>query len=1360
MNLVREAPYQPFVSMLNSEGFETETERRSTVEMAHEALEIADWLHKQGVKSSDRVVLVFFPGAEMLISWWACVLLGAIPLPVPPPLRLLSDLETLGALVKVTNSKVALSHNAYRNVSSLMSAKTRFTSFFGGSFFFFSKNEIETFLNSTFLLPGKAPQWPSQLKWLYIDGPSTNSKSSRRNFDVDTPRKVAKRIRKYADGVNADSIAYLQLTSGSTGLPKAVIISHKAGLKNAFMNAGQPSACHDLGSVFETRMADKDFQEGPKKIWKTKPSSPLPIERSIVVWVPYYHDFFFFLCSIGFSFGLAMMIMSPLDFLQNPVVWLQAMQRYNSFMTGGPNFAFEYLISKSKLEERKKIRFERPVFLLNGGEPAQFRTLKRFCADTGLKMTDFYNAYGMAEAVSGVSSQRIVPEAIIFVDGQILHKESRVVVLDEVHPKAKALFAVGPRTLDLLGEGKGKYIVVNPETREELPHGLVGELWYHSFLTGKGYWGWEKGKNEEVFNCVPSKRGTAEPGEEYLATGDRGFIYNDKVFLIGRFKSTIIIRGHNFEPTDIEFRIGVCHKSIREGCCLAMAVSNSDTGTEDLHVLAEVRDTKLSQEGFEEVAQSVRDTLSQFFGLNCPRVCLAAPKEAVVKTTSGKPRRGIIKDKYLDDQISFLYVSSIAVENSIIEEKYKLEEEQERSPGPLTEQEIFEWMERTLLHFLPPGQKIQLTKETSISELGLSSVQLAELSKRFQTHFSPNTNFAVAFFSVDSLGDLITEAINLCEGKSGQKKKSTATSRGASRGEEEITQNSDEIESAPSLPEPIAIIGMGCQLGGNVKSVDDFWDILLNEQNTFGPIPKGRRGPAKDEPYLRVVSMIPDLSTAVPNVKVGPKEAEPMNLVFLDSCQQAISSVSPGPASNGSKTGIWVGQTASPTAPDLLESYKDPIDTTFTLASVASFASHALKLNGPISSLDSTCSSSILALSHACDALRTGTVDTAFVGGISLSHFPSSSGMYSLLSPTGRCHPMDEEGDGVIRGEGCVVFICETLSKAKERGHTIHGLIRGCAVRTSGNNPRLKFNPPNVTLMSETMKVALEESGLESSQISMFEMNCAANPIADGMEFEALSRAYLDDRDVRLLLSTPKANVGHCEAASGMVGLLKLLLQLKHRTVPANPATTNVLSSIDFDRPPSYWPVKGEPVTGVCSNSSSRFGAVNSYGVSRSYGHAILEVADDQQYFPFPSRHPQAKSFSIPQFHSRVPLHDSLARDDHSSFTLLHPQLSTQFSGYHKIVEYLRLESTRKYLIEAQSKRMFPTKVIDSLNEMGIGQLFADGGVVVESLLSEMAQVDLGLALIYFSTLKTLVFGAVGIISFFFTFCKLYCVGL
>ncbi|HEX4148430.1 MAG TPA: fatty acyl-AMP ligase, partial [Pirellulales bacterium] len=336
--------------------------------------------------------------------------------------------------------------------------------------------------------------------------------------------------------ISADMLAFLQYTSGSTGTPKGVMLSHKNLMHN----------CAMISHGFE-----------------------LTRSGSGMFWLPSYHD-------MGLVGGILQpifvgrpnVLMSPMSFLTRPYRWLQAISRYRTTVSGGPNFAYDLCVRKVTAEQRDKLDLSNWVLAFNGAEPVRAETLDRFTEmfePCGFRREVFYPCYGLAEATLLVSGgQKYVAPVVRAFEAKAL--ENR-----EVEPLTVG--AEGGRLL--VGTGQAlldqAILIVQPQTRLRCAPGEVGEIWVRGPSVAQGYWR-RREETEHSFRARISDTGEGP----FLRTGDLGFFDGSELFIAGRLKDLIIIRGLNHYPHDIELTVEKSHASLRPGCGAALSVDIDD----------------------------------------------------------------------------------------------------------------------------------------------------------------------------------------------------------------------------------------------------------------------------------------------------------------------------------------------------------------------------------------------------------------------------------------------------------------------------------------------------------------------------------------------------------------------------------------------------------------------------------------------------------------------------------------------------------------------------------------------------------------------------------------------------------------
>lgn len=410
-----------------------------------------------------------------------------------------------------------------------------------------------------------------------------------------------------------EDVCYLQYTSGSTADPKGVMVSHG-------------NLMHNLDII-------RQHFENTK-------------ETRAVVWLPPYHD----MGLIGgimepIFVGFPVNLMSPFTFLEKPLLWLKAISRYRANCSGGPNFAYELCIQRISEQERESLDLSCWDLAFNGAEPVRPETIDRFSREfavSGFRKEAFYPCYGLAEATLFVTGGRKtdLPKKIS-INEELLNVNQ--IVLDHT-PKGKKL----------IGSGKAyqneKVLIVNPDTNALCPENQVGEIWVKSESVARGYWEKEE-ETKKTFNAYIGKN---EEGP-FLRTGDLGFINDGELYVTGRVKDLIIIRGRNHYPHDIELTVENSHEALQPGSGAAFSIEVD--GAERLVIVQEVKRTYRNP-NVEEIGQAVRTAVFEAHEIQVYALVLI-PMMSLPKTTSGKIQRQLSKKKYLNNEFQIIGESRI-----------------------------------------------------------------------------------------------------------------------------------------------------------------------------------------------------------------------------------------------------------------------------------------------------------------------------------------------------------------------------------------------------------------------------------------------------------------------------------------------------------------------------------------------------------------------------------------------------------------------------------------------------------------------------------------------------------------------------
>ncbi len=413
---------------------------------------------------------------------------------------------------------------------------------------------------------------------------------------------------------DASTVSHLQYTSGSTGTPKGVVIDHGSVMHNEYMIA----------------LANGHFETGAAGICG-------------VSWLPFQHD-------LGLVAGMLqavyvggpLVVLSPLTMLQRPFVWLEAISRFRAHTSAGPNFAYDLCVRRLSPEERAALHLSSWSVAGLGAEPVRARTIDGFAAafaSSGFRREAFYPSYGLAEATLMVAGgERLRQPVIVGASAAALKRNEAVVrgLEAENVGDVRPLVGCGHAWLDQ------RIMIVDPNTRQPCPTGQVGEIWVCGPSVAKGYWQ----RPDETQHTFHARLSDTDEGP-FLRTGDFGFFHAGELFITGRLKDVLIVRGQNHYPQDIESTVQGLDPAFRAD---AGAVFQAERdGIERLVIVQEV---SRPPKHFDStaVARRVRQTIAERHGIEVDEV-LFVRSVTLPKTTSGKIQRHACRAAYESGQL-------------------------------------------------------------------------------------------------------------------------------------------------------------------------------------------------------------------------------------------------------------------------------------------------------------------------------------------------------------------------------------------------------------------------------------------------------------------------------------------------------------------------------------------------------------------------------------------------------------------------------------------------------------------------------------------------------------------------------------
>lgn len=436
------------------------------------------------------------------------------------------------------------------------------------------------------------------------------------------------------------------------------------------------------------------------------------------------------------------------------------------------------------------------------------------------------------------------------------------------------------------------------------------------------------------------------------------------------------------------------------------------------------------------------------------------------------------------------------------------------------------------------------------------------------------------------------------------------------------------MSDSANVAEPIAVVGMGCRFAG-ASNIDDYWRLIRDAVDMTGEIPASRwdvdalYDPTGNTPgkmttrWGGFLEKIDCFDAAF--FGISPREAEkmdPQHRLLLEVVWEALEYGGLAPARlRESSTGVFVGVGGVDYSriPVQLDNYLEQISaysgTGNALSIAANRISYTLDLRGPSIAIDTACSSSLVAAHLAIRSLRANECDTAIVGGVNAILTPETTLAFSqaqMLSPDGKCRPFDHRANGYVRGEGCGAIILKRLSDAVSAGDIVLATIRGSAVNQDGMTSGI--TAPRGTAQVAVIRQALKDARRAPDDVSYIEAHGTATPLGDPLELQALADVFgRDTKDATdCYIGSVKANIGHTETSAGIASLIKVILMLRHRTIPKQTHFEALNPHVDLAS--SRLRVAHELTTWDAAAKAATAG-VSSFGFGGTNAHLVLESA-------------------------------------------------------------------------------------------------------------------------------------------------------
>lgn len=612
-------------------------------------------------RKGERCILLFQPGIDFIVAFMGCLIAGVIAVPSYPPRRNRKNERFLAIVNNCEPSAIIASVSIANDLQ--------------------KNTEDQELIKNIRLINFDKLDFSQEKK--------------------DTNTAILK-----------EDIAFLQYTSGSTGMPNGVMVSHG-------------NLIHNSEIIKKAFNHDENLRG--------------------VNWLPPFHD----MGLIGtllqpIYVGGQNAIIPPATFLRYPDRWLKAITKYKGNTVGGPNFALDYCCDKISEEDKKEIDLASVEIFFCGSEPIRENTMNRFSEyfkDCGFKTEMFYPCYGLAESTLICTGGDYNEKPLYFsADKSKLETENKIQPA-EGNKQALSFTACGFPFFNM------EVIIADHNKNEICPEGETGEIWVKGPSVCQGYWN-NAVKTKETFHAVLKN----DVQQKYMRTGDVGFIHEGQLFITGRLKDLIIIRGQNYFPQDIENTIESCHPALRK---YSAAVFSADIKQEErLVIISEVERSFIRNLNKEEVFEAIREAVSEEYGIQ-PFAIVLIKTGSILKTSSGKIQRLATKKAFLQDELNVIASREMDLKQDSSEETIKPEE--------LTFDEVQNW----LINWLSRKVKINPDKidpEKTILSYGLDSIGLVELEREVNRQFDIEISLS-DFMGDNRIGHLTEMAYRLLKEK-------------------------------------------------------------------------------------------------------------------------------------------------------------------------------------------------------------------------------------------------------------------------------------------------------------------------------------------------------------------------------------------------------------------------------------------------------------------------------------------------------------------------------------------------------------------------------------------------------------------
>ncbi|GAA2899978.1 hypothetical protein GCM10010517_65560 [Streptosporangium fragile] len=1016
-----------------------------------------------------------------------------------------------------------------------------------------------------------------------------------------------------------EDAAFLQFSSGSTGTPKGVELTH-AGV---------------LANLEQIRIA-----------------AALTADDVVVSWMPYFHDMGLIGTHLApLAAGLKQVKLGPLSFAKRPALWFEVAARHRATLLSAANFALSWAARRVPDEVLTRLDLSSVRLVFVGAEPITATACREFTrklGPAGLDERALLPVYGLAEATLAVTFPPLGEVAAPLVLDRAALSRGRA---EDAAP--------GPDGVELMDVGHplpGCAVRIVDDGGRRLGDRRVGHIEVRGPQVARGY------------HRSPEATAAAFAGG-WLRTGDMGFLRDGRLCVTGRHKDVVFVNGRTFHAPDIE-EVAAGTPGLPPGLAAVVGSTDPVGGGERVVVFVQwARPPRETVTGvLDRVASRVGGALAHDDVLVLP-----LPPGAFPRTTSGKLQRSLMRTRFEAGRYAELEARLAASRASSASSVPPVAPASPAVPiapaapaapavpaAPAASASAATDPPRT-----PAAASVRPRGEVEGTILGIWARVLGRpeagigLHDRFLAIGGSSLKAMEVLAALeDVFGVTVPPAVlRDCDTVA------ALTDRVLALGGE-LTAPAPRA-AGTGAPErgaaAVAVIGMACRFPG-ADTPEAFWARLAAGHDAVTGVP-AERWTTPPDAVARWGAFLDDpAGFDAEFFRIGEDEAratDPQARLFLELAHEALERAGyAGHRRRDRRVGVFaaVGENgyrevltraaqgrSGPPEPALVGNLPNL---------VAARVAQSLDLTGPALAVDTACSSALVALHLARRSLQAGECDIAVVGGVNLNLTPTGYRLLEAvqaLSPTGRCRAFSADADGFVPGEGGAVIVLARLDDARRADDPVLALLRGTAVNNDGRS--LSLMAPNPLRQREVIVQAYRDAGIDPGSVSYVEAHGTGTAIGDPVEVRSLAHAFPPRTDGRpRWLGSVKTNLGHLLNAAGMPGLVKVVLALTHRQLPASlhhePLSPKLdLTGAGFAVVTEHrdWTAPGPLVAGV-----------NAFGFGGTNAHAILEEAP-----PRPAR-PSSPADGRPQLltlsaHSASALR--AAASDLAAHLRAHPEL-------------------------------------------------------------------------------------------------------